>query len=132
MGNELRRVLTEEDKTYILKNCGNKSVKEMSEALGLSERRIRDFLFYHKLEYQKVCQHYRRTLTDREKEIMELVSRGLNNEEIGAELCISVNTVRTHMINIYQKYGLTGYGKDKSVVRLRAVLRYQEGEVNSD
>lgn len=127
MGNELRRVLTEEDKTYILKNCEKESVKEMAKALGLSEKRIRDFLFYHKLEYQKVCQNYRRTLTDRENEIMELVSKGLNNEEIGTELCISDSTVRTHMINIYQKYGLTGYGKDKSVVRLRAVLRYQQG-----
>lgn len=127
MGNELRRVLTEDDKAYILKNYKKEPVKEMSKALGLSERRIRDFLFYHKLEYQKVCQHYRRTLTDRENEIMELVSKGLNNEEIGVKLCISDNTVRTHMINIYQKYGLTGYGKDKSVVRLRAVLRYQQG-----
>lgn len=127
MGNELRRVLTEEDKTYILKNREKESVKEMSKALGLSERRIRDFLFYHKLEYQKVCQHYRRTLTDRENEIMELVSKGLNNEEIGAELCISVNTVRTHIKNIYQKYGLVGYGKEKAVFRVRAVLRYQEG-----
>mgnify|MGYP000845931139 FL=1 len=127
MGNELRRVLTEEDKAYILKNREKESVKEMSKALGISERRIRDFLFYHKLEYQKVCQHYRRTLTDRENEIMELVSRGLNNEEIGAKLCISVNTVRTHIKNIYQKYGLTSYGKEKAVFRVRAVLRYQQG-----
>nr|DAV00823.1 MAG TPA: hypothetical protein [Caudoviricetes sp.] len=99
----------------------------MAKALGLRERRIRDFLFYHKLEYQKVCQHYRRTLTDREKEIMELVSKGLNNEEIGAKLCISVNTVRTHIQNIYQKYGLVSYGKEKAVFRVRAVLRYQQG-----
>ncbi len=44
-----------------------------------------------------------RELTDREREILLLVSRGLNNEEIGQELFISPATVKTHLARIMGK-----------------------------
>ena len=42
-------------------------------------------------------------LTDREQQILSLVSIGANNEEISDKLFISVNTVKTHMYNIFKK-----------------------------
>lgn len=42
-------------------------------------------------------------LTDREREILRLVARGLSNEEIGAELFISPATVKTHLARIMSK-----------------------------
>jgi DNA-binding NarL/FixJ family response regulator len=36
-------------------------------------------------------------LTDREREVLELVGRGLNNEEIGRELYMSPATAKTHV-----------------------------------
>ncbi|ORC32667.1 hypothetical protein B4O97_16030 [Marispirochaeta aestuarii] len=42
-------------------------------------------------------------LTQREQQILSLMSAGVGNEEIGDRLCISVNTVKTHMYNIYKK-----------------------------
>ena len=42
-------------------------------------------------------------LSDREKEILQLLSEGLEYKEIGAKLFISPNTVKKHCINIYQK-----------------------------
>lgn len=44
-------------------------------------------------------------LTDREREILQLVARGLNNEEIGQELFISPATVKTHLARIMGKTG---------------------------
>jgi DNA-binding NarL/FixJ family response regulator len=42
-------------------------------------------------------------LTEREREILELVADGKSNKEIGAQLFLSEKTVKHHMTNILQK-----------------------------
>jgi len=42
-------------------------------------------------------------LTDREREVLELVATGITNREVAQELFISVNTVKVHLRNIYTK-----------------------------
>jgi len=42
-------------------------------------------------------------LTQREQEILRLLVNGLVNKEIGSRLDISINTVKKHVINIYNK-----------------------------
>lgn len=42
-------------------------------------------------------------LTNREKEILQLLSKGNSFKLIAAELCISIDTVRTHIKRIYDK-----------------------------
>ena len=42
-------------------------------------------------------------LSDREKEILQLLSQGLEYKEIGTKIFISPNTVKKHCISIYQK-----------------------------
>jgi LuxR family transcriptional regulator of csgAB operon len=51
--------------------------------------------------------HNDQLLTEREQQILSLVSVGVDNEEIGEKLCISVNTVKTHMYNIFKKIHVT-------------------------
>lgn len=46
-------------------------------------------------------------LTDRELEILELIVKGLNYQEIAEKLIISPNTVRKHIQNIYEKLHVT-------------------------
>ena len=43
------------------------------------------------------------TLTRREHEILELLAKGYFYKEIGSDLGISMNTVRTHLKHIYEK-----------------------------
>jgi LuxR family transcriptional regulator, maltose regulon positive regulatory protein len=44
-------------------------------------------------------------LTEREREVLQLVSGMLNTAEVASEMYISVNTVKTHLKSIYRKLG---------------------------
>ena len=50
---------------------------------------------------QKVKEEY--DLTDREKELVELIYEGRSNAEIAEALFISESTVKTHIYNIFKK-----------------------------
>lgn len=60
---------------------------------------------------RKVLSHFERKLpekgfnelTEREKEILELLSQGLLYKEIADKKCISIDTVKKHVGNIYRK-----------------------------
>jgi DNA-binding NarL/FixJ family response regulator len=45
-------------------------------------------------------------LTEREKEVLQLIAEGYSNKEVGAMLHVSVSTVETHRANFMQKLGL--------------------------
>ena len=45
-------------------------------------------------------------LSDREREVLRLVSQGKSNKEIASNLFISVNTVKVHVSKIYEKIGV--------------------------
>jgi DNA-binding NarL/FixJ family response regulator len=49
----------------------------------------------------------RSRLTEREKEVLVLLSLGLTNREISARLYVSSETVKAHVRNVYAKLGVT-------------------------
>lgn len=67
------------------------------------------------------------TLSEREKEIIGCVARGMANKEIAEALCLSVNTVTTHRRNITKKLqihtsnGLTIYAIVNKLVELQDI-----------
>lgn len=48
------------------------------------------------------------TLSDREREILTCAADGRSNKEIADRLCVSVDTVKTHLHHIYQKLSVAG------------------------
>ncbi|MCK6498200.1 MAG: helix-turn-helix transcriptional regulator [Nitrospira sp.] len=55
-------------------------------------------------------------LTDREQEILACAAAGRSNKDIADQLCVSLDTVKTHLHHIYQKLNVSG--------RVEAVLTY--------
>lgn len=47
------------------------------------------------------------SLTDREQQVLELISHGLTNREISDNLVISEATVQNHVHHIYEKLGVS-------------------------
>jgi DNA-binding NarL/FixJ family response regulator len=46
-------------------------------------------------------------LTERELEILRLVAGGFTNKEIGEQIFLSVDTVKSHLENVYRKLGVS-------------------------
>ena len=63
-------------------------------------------------------------LTDREREILDLIAAGRNNQEIAAELFLSLKTVRNYVSNIFTKLQVTD--------RAQAIIRAREAGLGQD
>jgi two-component system, NarL family, nitrate/nitrite response regulator NarL len=63
-------------------------------------------------------------LTDRERQIMRLVSEGLSNKEIGRRLNIADGTIKVHLHHIYQKLEIS----NRTVLAALAILHNDNRE----
>ena len=57
-------------------------------------------------------------LTVREQEVLQLLNRGLSNQDLAKELFLSVNTVKTHLSNLYSKLNVNN--------RTQAIIKAKE------
>jgi LuxR family maltose regulon positive regulatory protein len=58
-------------------------------------------------------------VSERELEVLQLISEGLTNREIATQLFLSLNTVKAHTRNIYGKLGV--HNRTKAVAEARAL-----------
>lgn len=63
-------------------------------------------------------------LTEREKEILDLIIQGYTNKEICEKLVIAPNTLKCHLATLYQKHFLSINECGYSEMRLKLALNY--------
>ncbi|MEQ8924620.1 MAG: tetratricopeptide repeat protein [Fulvivirga sp.] len=61
---------------------------------------------YEDVEIDSINEKINSPLTDRELEALKLIMQGKANREIAEALFVSINTVKFHLSNIYQKLGV--------------------------
>jgi RNA polymerase sigma factor (sigma-70 family) len=96
---------------YVLKNAGADELLKAMEYAEAGEvfinKEISDILLkgirFNQSAEAKRIKTVREDLTQREKEILTLIIKGLSNQEIAEQLCISIPTVKTHRSNILAK-----------------------------
>jgi DNA-binding NarL/FixJ family response regulator len=63
------------------------------------------------------------SLSKREREVFELIARGMTNAQIARELCVSPKTVDTHRQRIYEKLGCHSTAEVVRFAALNGLLR---------
>jgi two-component system, NarL family, response regulator NreC len=104
--------LTAGAKAYILKDSARSDVIDAVRATARGQsfltRKISRMLqedYIHDLRSRGLSDRYE-LLTDREREVLQLVAEGRSNKQVASALNIGVTTVETHRGHILQKLGL--------------------------
>ena len=108
----LLRTLTAGAKGYLLKESGDADLESAVRAVAKGKS------FFSPAIHKTLLEDYVRQLqqrglkdsydllTDREKEVLQLLAEGKANKEVAIALDCSVNTVATHRMHLMQKLGL--------------------------
>ncbi len=113
-------------KGYVLKDADEEDMLHAIRAVSRGEaifspavaRRVIDFFTGAKPEVERaVPARAFPELTDREREVLDLIAQGLSNPEIAARLYLSPKTVRNHISNIFAKLQVAD--RAQAIVRAR-------------
>ena len=69
-------------------------------------------------------------LTQREKELVNLALQGFTNKEIAEKLCISIVTVKSHFVHIFNKLGFLRGKTDLFVARIKQLEKMVKDKTN--
>ncbi len=103
-------------KGYLLKDTPSAELAQAIRAVNLGYTQLGPGLFEKAIQHQTTISSNSSTsttipsqlieLTSREKEVLQLISRGYNNREIATELYITERTVKNHVNSILRRLNL--------------------------
>lgn len=96
---------------FIALDSSNHDLQADEPAWAVLCESVRDFLAEHAGAARPVDGRDLQSLTPREREVLEQVARGLDNEEIAATLFMSEKTVRNHVTAIFAKLDFSSRGR---------------------
>mgnify|MGYP006156142547 CR=1 FL=1 len=88
---------------YRCANIKSNNYRPTKASIALQNKYLNPYSELKPWQAKRLIMVWRKEFTDREKEITNLISLGLTNDEISKKLSISEPTVKTHLRNIYSK-----------------------------
>lgn len=96
---------------YIVKNISHKdltrSIKCINNGLTVIHKSVKKIMMDRCKGLSNYKSKYKDILTDREVEIIKLISLGLSNKEIGAQLSFSQGTIKNNVSKILEKLDMS-------------------------
>lgn len=117
---------------YILKDADHKEFIRIIKATYLGEDVVSPFLanripkvmsqIENSMHPEKVAVPLSKTslLTERERETLNLLSEGRSNKDIADTMCLSLETIKSHLQTIYKKLGVKSR-TEAAILRLKEV-----------
>jgi DNA-binding NarL/FixJ family response regulator len=107
---------------YILKDAQEEEIVRAIRAVGNGEAIFSPAIATRLIDYfatprPKIAQDLFPTLTEREREILQLIARGSSNSDIAKQLSLSGKTVSNYLSNIFSKLQVTD--RTQAVIRAR-------------
>ncbi len=108
---------------YLIKRVAPERIRDaiievLAGGVVIEPRMARRFWNYFQSEQGGGTQQAQDLLDDAEREVLQIIARGLTNQETGEVLSMSRRAVRTHLSHIYQKLG-TSSRSEAVVMALR-------------
>ena len=108
----LMRAVTSGVRGYLLKDSAEpdlvRAVRAVASGKTFFSPAVADMLFDDyalRLQRHEIRDSYE-LLTDRERQVLQLLAEGMTNKEVAATLALGVSTVETHRLNLMQKLNL--------------------------
>lgn len=114
---EIQRALKSGACGYILKNMPEEDLLQVIRHVHAGKKRL------HPVIAANLADHLgEENLTPRETEVLQLISEGHSNKEIGNRLCISEETVKGHVRNILGKLSANDRTQAVSIAVRRGII----------
>ena len=114
---EIQRALKSGASGYILKNMPPEDLLQVIRNVNAGKKRL------HPVIAANIADHLaEENLTPREREVLQLISEGNSNKEIGSRLFISEETVKGHVKNILGKLGASDRTQAVSIAVRRGII----------
>ena len=111
---------------YVLKCVGIDELVRIIKSIWLDEPVVSAFLVNQTFGYTDIDQEEQKRLkaylSQREKEVLQLIAEGKGNKEIANLLCISTETVKSHVKNIFKKLSVKNRVEATTVARKRRLV----------
>lgn len=88
---------------YILKNVGIDELEHIIKSIHANQSVVSPYLLNLSVEIRPPENNPLAGLTPREKEVLKCIAQGKRNKDIARELFVSLETVKSHIRNIYKK-----------------------------